>query len=117
MNTITIDKHVYVIPQLGFKQYAQMERASDGSLIEAFRKKQFFVLAEAFVAVVANCSADKAAEIVESHVEGGGDLTDIVEAFASAIDESTFFKKMLKSDQETQEKTQETSSAVEIKKK
>lgn len=92
---VKINNKLYDVPQLGFGQMVKMESISGTSLVTMFQRQQVFILAEAFVATIANCEKEEADRLCEQHVMGGGALEDIYAAFAEAVNESGFFKKVL----------------------
>lgn len=99
MSTLKINQKDYVVPQLGFEHMVQIENMGF-SVIEMFNKQQVFSLAAAFVGVVADCERVDAVYLCEQHVNGGGDILDIYDAFGKAARESAFFRKLLKLDEE-----------------
>lgn len=92
---IKINNKNYTVPQLGFGHMTQMEDMGF-SILDLFQKKKAFSMATAFVGVVANCDREEAEGLIEQHVLGGGDINEIYEAFQKAIEQSGFFKKLLK---------------------
>ena len=104
MATVKINNKKYEVPELTFKHLAMMEEQGF-SVLDAFRKKQIFLLAMGFVCAVTGEDRDEAERLLEQHVLGGGDIGDIYVAFAEAVDRSAFFKKMLGLEEEEQKKT------------
>ena len=104
MATVKINNKKYDVPDLTFRHMAMMEEQGF-SVIEAFRKKQIFLLAMGFVCVVTGEDREEAERLLEQHVLGGGDIADIYLAFGEAVDRSAFFRKMLGLEEEEQKKT------------
>lgn len=99
MVAVKINQKNYVVPQLGFKDMVTMEDMGF-SVIEIFQKQKLFSLATAFTGVVANCSREESEELLQQHILGGGDIGGIANAFMEAAQDSNFFKKLLKKENE-----------------
>lgn len=112
MATVKINNKKYDVPELTFKHLAVMEEQGF-SVLDAFRKRQIFLLAMGFTCVVTGEDRDEAERLLEQHVLGGGDIADIYVAFGEAVDRSAFFKKMLGLDQEEQT-PKKTAKKVEL---
>lgn len=106
MATVKINNKKYEVPELTFRHFTIMEDQGF-SVIDAFRKQQIFLLAMGFVCVVTGEDRDEAERLIEQHVLGGGDITDIYASFAEAVDRSAFFKKMLGQEKTSEKKTAE----------
>lgn len=91
---VKINNKNYPVPQMGFKHMMKMEDMGF-SIFNMFEKKQLFSIATAFTGIVAECEREEAERLIEQHVLGGGDITQIYEAFNEAISESNFFRKLL----------------------
>lgn len=94
MVTVKINNKKYEVKELGFSDMVYMEEMGF-SVIESFKKKQFFSLATAFAGIAAHCDREDAEYLCEQHILGGGNIADIVTAFNTAVEESGFFKKLL----------------------
>lgn len=107
---VKINGKNYMVPQMGFQEMAAMENIAETSIITVFQRQQVFVLAEAFVGVVAGCDKEEAGRLCEQHILGGGRLDDIYTAFTEAVNESGFFKKLLgaENNQKNMKKSQQT---------
>jgi len=97
---VKINSKSYQVPQLTFEHFLTMEEQGF-SVVEAFQRKQVFLIAMGFVCVVANVERGEATRLVEQHVLGGGDLGTIIETFIKAAAESDFFRKVLGLPEET----------------
>lgn len=94
MATVKINNKKYEVPDLTFRHLTQMEEQGF-SLLEAFRKRELFLIAMGFTCVVTGEDRDEAERLIEQHVMGGGSLESIYEAFGEAVNKSGFFKKFL----------------------
>lgn len=99
---VKINNKNYQVPQLGFKHMTKMEDMGF-SLLDLFQKQKLFSMATAFVGVAADCSREEAENLIEQHIIGGGKIEEIYEAFNNAIEQSGFFKKLLKIEEKEQE--------------
>lgn len=91
MVTVKINNKKYEVKELGFSDMVHMEEMGF-SVIESFKKKQFFSLATAFAGIAAHCDREDAEYLCEQHILGGGNIADIVTAFNTAVEESGFSK-------------------------
>lgn len=73
---------------------ATIELNDLGGDIYAFGTKPLAAL-RAYLAYCAGIDAEAAGREIESHIVGGGDLSDLSEAFMKACDDSAFFKAMI----------------------
>jgi len=112
MVTVKINNKKYDVPELTFRHFTIMEEQGF-SVIDAFRKQQIFLLAMGFVSIVTGEDRDESERLIEQHVLGGGDIGDIYNSFAEAVNRSAFFKKMLGLEQ-TSEKTEKTAKKVSL---
>ena len=99
MATVKINGKKYEVPKLGFGHMERLE--SEGyDIVAMFRKRQLFAPSSAFIMLCADCDREEANRLAEQHVYGGGNLAEIYQAFAKAIEGSDFFKKVLESGEE-----------------
>lgn len=91
---VKINNKNYEVPELTFRHFTMMEEQGF-SIVDAFRKKQMMLIAMGFTCAVTGYDRDEAEHLLEQHVLGGGNITDIVGLFGEAINESDFFKRML----------------------
>jgi hypothetical protein len=94
MVKVKINNKTYNVGELKFKDYTHMEEQGF-SIVNAFSKNQFMLIAMGFVCVILGCDRDYAETVIQQHVLGGGNVRDITSAFAEAVAESDFFRKML----------------------
>ena len=94
MVKVKINNKTYNVGELEFKDYTHMEEQGF-SIVNAFSKNQFMLIAMGFVCVILGCDRDYAETVIQQHVLGGGNVRDITSAFAEAVAESDFFRKML----------------------
>lgn len=73
---------------------AAIELSDLGGDIYSFGTKPLAVL-RAYFAYCAGIDAEAAGREIESHIVGGGDLTDLSAAFMKACDDSAFFKAVI----------------------
>ena len=109
MVKVKINNKTYNVGELEFKDYTHMEEQGF-SIVNAFSKNQFMLIAMVFVCVILGCDRDHAEAVIQQHVLGGGNVRDITSAFAEAVAESDFFRKMLgmtEAEQETEELEEE----------
>ena len=100
MVKVKINNKTYNVPELQFGDYTHME--SQGiSITEAFSRGQMTLIAMAF-----KCDRAEAERVVTQHILGGGSMFDITDAFAEAVKQSDFFKKMLGLETEEPKKNQ-----------
>ena len=99
MATVKINQKNYEVPELTFRHSKMMEQM--GLPVEGMLSRGYlFTAVSAFVAIVVGCEPEKADYLVEQHVMGGGKLEDIYKAYANALQESAFFKKLLHLDKQ-----------------
>jgi hypothetical protein len=94
MVKVKINGKNYNVKEMNMAEYTKMEEQGF-SIIEAFRKKQLTLIAMGFVCVAVGCDREDAEYLITQHVLGGGNIIEITNAFADAIAESDFFRKML----------------------
>lgn len=115
MVKVKINNKTYNVGELEFKDYTHMEEQGF-SIVNAFSKNQFMLIAMGFVCVILGCDRDYAETVIQQHVLGGGNVRDITSAFAEAVAESDFFRKMLgmtQDEQETPKKATKSKKEVE----
>ena len=103
---VKINGKNYNVPELTFGAMAKMESITGESIATVFEREQFFLLAEAFTGVVADCDKEQADYLLEQHVLGGGDISDIYKVLMQAVNESAFFKKLLGIEEKPKKSTQ-----------
>lgn len=110
MATVKINNKTYTVPELNFQHSVIMEQMGlplDGMI----GPSHLFTAVQAFTSIVAECPPEKAAHLVEQHILGGGNIEDIYKAYATAITESAFFRKLLHLDEQEEEMKPKKSSA------
>ncbi len=109
MATVKINRKNYEVPELTFRHSKLMEQM--GLPVEGMMSRNYiFSAVSAFTAIVAKCDPEQADHLVEQHILGGGNLEDIYSAYATAIQDSNFFKQLLHLDGQ-EKKTKKKSSA------
>nr|DAL13684.1 MAG TPA_asm: tail assembly chaperone protein [Bacteriophage sp.] len=106
MVKVKINNKTYNVGELEFKDYSHIEEQGF-SIVDAFAKNQYMLIAMGFTCVVLNCDRERAEEVIQQHVLGGGNVMDITAAFAKAVTESNFFQKMLGRTEEEEPETVE----------
>ena len=99
MATVKINNKTYTVPELNFQHSVIMEQMGlplDGMI----GPSHLFTAVQAFTSIVAECPPEKAAHLVEQHILSGGNIEDIYKAYATAITESAFFRKLLHLDEQ-----------------
>ena len=109
MATVKINNKTYQVPELTFR-HSRMFEQMGMPVTGLMSPKYFFSAVAAFIAVCANCSVEQAEYLAEQHVMGGGNLQDIYTAYANAIGESGFFKKLLAENEETPKNTKKSAT-------
>ena len=107
MATVKVNNKTYQVPELNFAHSKRMEQM--GLPVEGLiSRKYIFTAVSAFVAIVVPCDAEQADYLIEQHIEGGGNIEEIYEAYANAVQESRFFRKLLNVDEETSKNTKKS---------
>lgn len=99
MAKVKINQKNYEVPELTFRHSKLMEQM--GLPVEGMMSRNYvFSAVSAFTAIVVPCEPEQADHLVEQHILGGGSLEDIYAAYANALQESNFFRKLLHLEQE-----------------
>lgn len=116
MGMVKINQMSYEVPELTFRHSRMMEQM--GLPVEGMMSRNYlFSAVSAFTAIVAKCEPEQADHLVEQHILGGGKLEDIYKAYAKAVQESGFFKKLLHLDrQENSGKKEKPGETEPVKK-
>lgn len=95
MSTVKINGKAYAVPELNFRHSKLMEQM--GLPVEGMvSRKYLFTAVSAFTAITVGCEPEQADHLIEQHILGGGDLEGIYKAYFTALNESAFFKKLLR---------------------
>ena len=114
MAMVRINQKNYEVPELTFRHSKMMEQM--GLPVEGMLSRNYlFSAVSAFTAIVAKCDPDQADHLVEQHILGGGGLEDIYSAYATAIQESRFFRKLLHLDEQEKASKKKSSAKTEPK--
>ena len=106
MSTVKINQKKYDVPEMTFKHLPMMEK-NGLSLMDMMSGKYVFTTVQTFTCIVVGCDADYADHLLEQHILGGGSVEPIFSAFIKAMNESSFFAKLL----ETKKAPAETSES------
>ena len=63
------------------------------NILKTMSEGKIFQMGAMAVCAIADVSREDASFLIEQHIAGGGDLSDIIEKFVKAMEESDFFKK------------------------
>lgn len=114
MATVKINNKSYVVPEFNFRHSKMMEQM--GLPVEGMMSRRYvFTIASAFTAIVVGCDIEQADHLIEQHILGGGNLEGIFDAYARALNESAFFKKLLELD-EAEEKAKKNTKRSQSQK-
>lgn len=114
MATVKINRKNYEVPELTFRHSKLMEQM--GLPVEGMMSRNYiFSAVSAFTAIVVPCEPEQADHLVEQHILGGGSLEDIYTAYATAVQESNFFKKLLHLDGQEEKPKKKSSAKTEQK--
>lgn len=112
MTMVKINQKSYEVPELTFRHSRLMEQM--GLPVEGMMSRNYlFSAVSAFTAIVAKCEPEQADHLVEQHILGGGKLEDIYKAYAKAVQESSFFKKLLHLEGQENKEAKETTAETE----
>lgn len=100
MSTVKINQKNYTVPDLTFRHLPMMEKCGL-SVMDMMSRKYIFTSAEVFTAIVVGCETDVADYLLEQHILGGGSIEPIFEAFLKALNDSSFFAKLMTEKTET----------------
>ncbi len=114
MKSVKINNKMYIVPELTFRHFTMMEEQGF-SVIEAFQKKEMFLLVMGFVCAVTGEDREEAERLIEQHVLGGGEIADLYSAFGEAVSDSGFFRKMLNLQDEETKSEKKSSKKPEAK--
>lgn len=92
--TVKINNKTYEVPELEFRHLPMMEKCGL-SIQELMGGNHLFTAIEVFTTIVVGCDTAEADRLLQQHILGGGTFDPLVETFGKAIDESSFFKRML----------------------
>lgn len=107
MATVKINNKTYQVPELTFR-HSRMFEQMGLPLTGLNSPGYFFTAVAAFTAICANCSIEQAEYLADQHVNGGGNLQDIYTAYANAIGDSGFFKKLLEESKDAPKTTKKS---------
>lgn len=109
MATVKINNKNYNVPELNFRHSKMMEQM--GLPVEGMMSRRYiFTIVSAFTAIVAKCEPEQADHLIEQHVMGGGNLESIFEAYAQAINDSAFFRELLRLNEQEEKSVKKSQS-------
>lgn len=111
--TFEVNGKLYKAKDFNFNLLCDLEE--QGLSLEDVDKKPMS-LVRAYFMFCAGLSKDKAGLEIESHVENGGDFTDIVNIISEQMQDSGFFRSLSKTTEEEEEETSTESQKSDSKK-
>lgn len=118
MSTVKINNKNYEVPEFTFRHSKLLEQYGV-SIRNLVNVDAIFTITSAFVAIVAKCDLNTADELIEQHIFGGGDLKDIYNAYVKALNDSSFFMKLLESlgEEKVNKATEKKSKSLKVSEK
>lgn len=92
MSSVTINNKTYEVPKLDFDTVCQLEENGISLLAMNDRNPKIATMLRAFTAWIIGCSPQQASVEIQSHLEAGGNITDLLTAITSALNDSGFSK-------------------------
>lgn len=94
---ITINNKQYEMPEWNFGNIRKIEK-NGLSIVKIFDPANYmFTFLNAFVAVTVGCDSEQADYLIDQHVQGGGDITELFKEFSQSLTDSPFFKRTVES--------------------
>lgn len=93
-NKVTINGKDYVVPELNNNAICDLADNGFDILSPAFKKKNPMSIARSLVAWIMGIDLEDAGDVLQEHIENGGELAPIIEAFGNAVSESGFIKAL-----------------------
>lgn len=90
MSSVTINGKKYEVPKLDFDTVCQLEENGISLLAMNDRNPKIATMLRAFTAWIIGCSPQQASVEIQSHLEAGGNITDLLTAITSALNDSGF---------------------------
>lgn len=103
--TFTINGKKYESAKYSFNTHCRFEELGANAL-ELQRKPT--IVCRAYLAICGDMSLEEAGEEIEQHFINGGDLSEMIIAFAKELNESGFFMAMIERAKEPEEKKKPT---------
>lgn len=92
MSSVTINNRKYDVPKLDFDTVCQLEENGISLLAMNERNPKIATMLRAFTAWIIGCSPQQASAEIQAHLEGGGNITDLLSTITDALNDSGFSK-------------------------
>ena len=92
MSSVTINNKTYDVPKLDFDTVCQLEENGISLLAMNERNPKIATMLRAFAAWIIGCTPREASAEIQAHLEGGGNITDLLTAITTALNDSGFSK-------------------------
>lgn len=92
MSSVTINNHTYEVPKLDFDTVCQLEENGISLLSMNEKNPKIATMLRAFTAWIIGCSPQQASAEIQAHLEGGGNITDLLSTITDALNDSGFSK-------------------------
>ena len=96
VNTVVINNKTYKVPEFTFGVMRRLEENGFPVMKIADIDNNSFTALHAFTMVVCDVDSDEADRLLQQHLLGGHDFSNIMKALSSSITESDFFIEMMK---------------------
>lgn len=92
MGSVTINNKSYDVPKLDFDTVCQLEENGISLLAMNERNPKIATMLRAFTAWIIGCTPREASAEIQAHLESGGNITDLLTAITTALNDSGFSK-------------------------
>ena len=92
MSSVNINGKTYDVPKLDFDTVCQLEENGISLLAMNDRNPKIATMLRAFAAWIIGCTPQEASAEIQAHLEAGGNITDLLTAITSALNDSGFSK-------------------------
>ena len=90
MSSVNINGKTYDVPKLDFDTVCQLEENGISLLAMNDKNPKIATMLRAFTAWIIGCSPQQASAEIQAHLEAGGNITDLLTAITSALNDSGF---------------------------
>lgn len=92
MSSVNINGKTYDVPKLDFDTVCQLEENGISLLAMNDRNPKIATMLRAFAAWIIGCTPHEASAEIQAHLEAGGNITDLLTAITTALNDSGFSK-------------------------
>lgn len=110
MDTIVINGKLYKMPDFTFGDIKFLERNGINMTKLQNLQDHLFEALGAFVQITVKCDEATADDLIGKHVENGGDILEMIKAYTDALQNSSFFQRMLERQQEAEKESKKKSN-------